>query len=265
MPHIFQSDTVWGPIHSNRLFYLCTFTLVQTTLWQDTSFKTGRLKNPPVVKIYVSISRSSRTVCRSPSSSAIIWERTRIHFPSHARIHPLRGVRWEPAASVDRRERRNWIVILFSKAICKCYQKFSGHACYSRFATRTTPANARQTPAVFSVGRFSFFRTENARIHDNDATSEFRIFQRISRRDERDERIRHGKLLSEIPTTTPFQPRVYWPLDLLDARALLFLHNFMRTNKSKIKKKYRVFAVKPNPFWLKNFCRENNRKLYFIN
>lgn len=45
------------------------------------------------------------------------------------------------------------------------------------------------------------------------STSEFRIFRRISR-DERDERIRHGKLLSEIPATKRFQPRVYWPLDL---------------------------------------------------
>lgn len=46
------------------------------------------------------------------------------------------------------------------------------------------------------------------------STSEFRIFRRISR-DERDKRIRHGKLLSEIPATTRFHlRRVYWPLDL---------------------------------------------------
>lgn len=82
----------------------------------------------------------------------------------------------EPKAgslTVDCRERRNWIVILFSKAICKCYQKFSGHACYSRFATL---ANAKQTP-VSSV-RFSFFITENARAmhrHDNDARQELHL------------------------------------------------------------------------------------------
>lgn len=117
----------------------------------------------------------------------------------------------EPAASVNRRERRNWIVILFSKAICKCYQKFSGHACHSPFATRPPQTRGNSHPPV---GFPCFFEPGMRRAHATPrATSEFRIFRRTSQ-DERDERIRHGKLLSEIPATTQFQPRVYWPLDL---------------------------------------------------
>lgn len=47
-----------------------------------------------------------------------------------------------------------------------------------------------------------FSRRENA----TKATSEFRIFRRTFRiREERDERIRHGKLLSEIPAMTRFR------------------------------------------------------------
>lgn len=88
--------------------------------------------------------------------------------PTRESISLLRGVRREPAASqVDRRERRNWIVILFSKAICKCYQKFSGHACYSRFATRLL--QTRGKPPLFSPSvSFPFFfsrQKRSRRIH----------------------------------------------------------------------------------------------------
>lgn len=158
----------------------------------------------------VSISRSSRTVCPLVHRIQPLYARIHIEFTPFESTPswPCR----EPAASVDRRELRNWIVILFSKAICKCYQKFSGHACHSPLATR--PRRSSSLPfsrLVFPA--FSEPRTRRIDATPMGSTSEFRIFRRISR-DERDEGIRHGKLLSEIPTTTRFQPRVYWPLDL---------------------------------------------------
>jgi len=89
--------------------------------------------------------------------------------------------RREPAASVDRREQRNWIVILFSKAICKCYQKFSSHACYSPFAGRLPQTRSNPRPPV---GFPCFFEPRMRRTHATRwATSEFRIFRRTSQDD----------------------------------------------------------------------------------
>jgi len=116
-------------------------------------------------------------------------------------------------ASVDRRERRNWIVILFSKAICKCYQKFSGHACHSPLATRP-PANAKQhsrPPSWFS----SLFPSREC-----DASTRRRWalhlnfgFPGASREAST---TRESVIVSSFPK---FQrrrdfSRVYWPLDL---------------------------------------------------
>jgi len=74
---------------------------------------------------------------------------------------------------------------------------------------RATPAILRSQldpgEAALSFSRLVFLAFSEPRTRRIDAmpmgsTSEFRIFRRISR-DERDEGIRHGKLLSEIPTT----------------------------------------------------------------
>lgn len=98
---------------------------------------------------------------------------------------------------------------------------------------RATPAILRSQPdpcereaALLSAGWFSFFRfsePRNATTHRRGADGLhiwISNFPTHLARRARDERIRHGKLLSEIPATTRFQPRVYWPLDL--ARVAIF-------------------------------------------
>lgn len=126
----------------------------------------------------------------------------------------------ESAASADRCERRNWIVILFSKAICKCYQKFSGHASHSPLAPQPSTRKREAAPFLSSFARFSsLFRAESSRRTDATRSRDrlhlnFGFFD-APREDVRDERIRHGKLLSENSRRRRCELEgVYWPLSL---------------------------------------------------
>lgn len=210
-----RSDKLFGP----RLTKLISAARGYTSLGPGRG--PGVEKSSPVVK-------TSTSLAKFRDLREAVRDATRPLDAAHTSNSPSRSTRFRGLSQragsprVDRHyERRNWIVILFSKAICKCYQKFSGHASAHSPARASNPPPSERARTTIEAAAIPFlsarararglppplFLDESATTHrpatrarsGGGAASEFRIFRRVSRRRRRESATRESVMVSAFP------------------------------------------------------------------